>query len=150
MLWCHSGSANNYVRFRNIQMQKLKVFLGFWACTSICQSSVSLAPNSNTTTTCPPPETTFHSCLFHCKQIEVRSQAHQQLGPVSVCRSKNSVQVLVNGGLWVHQGTVHRYRPAGLFEGTRKVRETLILFERFQNVNFGVFPTPPWVIAAAK
>ncbi len=96
-------------------------------CRNLMSSSVSVPPRlcvshppppyptTSTTTSPPPPETTFPSCLFHCEQLDVRSQAHQQLGPVSGCRSASSEQVSVNGVSWMHQQTVHRYKPAGLF-----------------------------------
>lgn len=83
MPWCHLGSAINYVRFREIRMQKL----GFWASMSRCQSAVpTVTPLPTSTTPAAPPETTFPGCLFHWKKLDVRSQAHQQLGSVSVCR----------------------------------------------------------------
>lgn len=84
--------AFNYVWFREIQMQKRHVFFCFWASTSICQSVAltipPLPPKKTPTTTNntnSPTETRFPSCWFRWMHFNVRSQMHQQLGPVSVC-----------------------------------------------------------------
>lgn len=146
MPWCHSGSAINYVRFREIQMQKL----GFWVSTSRCQSAVpTVSPPPTITTPSAPPETTFPGCLFHWKKLDVRSQAHQQLGSVSVCRGASLEQVWVKGGgvSWVHQQTVRRHKPPGPFRSflsmtrsIRKVQRILIWFETCSKHKLQRFP----------
>lgn len=114
-------------------------------------SHPSLYPNptpaTTTSATSPPPETTFPSCLFHCKQLNVRSQAHQQLGPVSVCRGASSEQVSVEQGIMSASADCAQIQtswPLQLIWSTvksqRKTKRIVILFEKSSKWELQGFP----------
>lgn len=70
-----SSAAINYVRFRensNAETKRLAWFFSPTVSMSVGELAVNpLAPRD----ACPTPESTFLSCLFHCRQLEVGSQA---------------------------------------------------------------------------
>ena len=91
---------------------------GFWAPASMCQSPLSLLPEPHYLHHHLPllQKPHFRAACSIAEQRDVRSQAHQQLGPVSLCCGAFLVQVSVNGVSRVQQQTVQRHKPAGLLQ----------------------------------
>lgn len=70
-----NSAAINYVRFRENSNAETECLAWFFSPT-VSMSVGELAVNPLTSRhACPTPESIFLSCLFHCRQLEVRSQA---------------------------------------------------------------------------